>query len=651
MLPFKSRLEVRSRIFAAILIVLAALRGDVFAANQTVFVVLPTEPIESVKQAADELEAYVSKATGWQVSRLSLGDWKDSQRPAILLGLPPKNSAKLEGRDAYALQAADDVLRIWGDDAPGSVDSVAPKGTLYGVYDYLKNDCGVRFLFPGPQGEVIPVKPVPLKIRGINRASAPAFEQRLLATGSWLETDEALVKSLNRDPEHDQRLLRWHRVWMLRNRLHTKRVVDANHAFTQWWERYGAEHPTWFAQHRNGKRDLITKPHLVKLCTSNPEVVSATAERGLEKVAANPWMRTISASPNDSALTGMCMCPNCRKLDAADALPFTLRDRQGSYSYPSLTDRHVVFWNQVALELSKKRPDLMVAGYAYGSHHTPPIKAKPLPNVMIGFVQHAGAYWDFDAFKEERDYFNGWAKTRATMLWRPNILQMGHGIPSNYLVRLGHDLQYVNQRGAMYAAYDILIPNWGTMGHTYYVLAELLWDVDKPLNDILKEYLAAAYGPGQDKMREYYQELGSITDELFNSRKVDVAGWKAGGEVAAVQIYSGKRWARLKQLLKEARQQVGAYPMGLKMLDMHEQGMEFFDLQLAVNQQLYFGPKPSNFERGPLAESIAKRDAWLKKNPKSLAISTTDMAATAVLMQKVADRYQPAPRGKLEVDE
>lgn len=634
---------------------LLCLTAESIAAERAVFVVVPDQPVESVSYAADELATYLPKSTGYRVTRVAKAAWAANQRPAIVLGIAPSATAsKPLPRDAYVLQTvSNDVLHIWGTDAAGSVDGIAPKGTLYGVYDYLKKDCGVRWIFPGPSGEVLPSIQQPLKIDGVQRSSAPHFEQRLITTGGWIDRPDDLRHLMQRDDDYDQRMLRWHRVWMLRNRLSTRKLVDANHAFTQWWEQYGTEHPDWFAQHRNGKRGLITKTHTVKLCTTNPEVVRATVKQGLDRVADNPWLKSISASPNDSALTAFCMCPNCRKVDelAAGGEELELRDRQGSYQYPALTDRHVVFWNQVAMELTKTRPDLLVGGYAYGAHHSPPVKAKPLPNVMIGFVQHAGVYWDIDAFQEERDCFKQWSKVCKTFLWRPNSLQMGHGIPANYLWRLSNDLKIANQRGARFASYDQLVPHWGTTGHTYYFLAELLWDVNRPIPEIWADYLQASYGPAKDVMRVYYAEMEAITEEIFQSRTVDALNWRQGGEAAAAKYYPGPHWTRMKTLLKEARQKSAKYEFGLRMIDMHEQALEFFDLQLAVNQQIYLGKRPVDFSKGPVADAIAARDKWLIKNPKSLAISTVEIADTARTMQRVAGNYVAPPRGKLAVDE
>lgn len=623
------------------------------AADRVVHVVLPDQPVDSVTQAGDELENYLAKATGYRVVRVSSSAWKVSQKPAIVLGVSPANVAsKPFARDGYTLQAvADDVLHMWGSDAAGAVDSAAPKGTLYGVYDYLKQDCGVRWLFPGPLGEVVPNPPVPLKIRGVNRSSAPSFDQRLMTTGGWLEVPDDLKAKLNRTEKFDQQLLRQHRVWMMRNRLSTKRLVDANHAFVDWWEKYHDEHPDWFAMHRNGKRDLITKTHMVKLCTTNPEVIRETVAQGLTRLGNNPWMKSISASPNDSSLTGFCMCPNCRKLDAPDAIPFTLRDKQGNYQYPAMTDRHVIFWNQVAIELSKQRRDLLVGGYAYGSAHTPPVKVKPLPNVLIGYVQHAAVYWDIDAHQEERECFNKWTRHGGTFLWRPNSLQIGHGIPTNFIWRLSNDIENAQKRGARYVSYDSLGANWGSLGHIYYFLAERLWDVDKPVPEIWKEYLQAAYGPAREPMRAYFAELEAIGEGIFHSRQLDAVAWRQGGEIAAVQAYSETRWARLKQLLTDARAKSANYAMGLRMLDMHDEAMEFFELQLAVNRKLYDRSRPIDFSKGSLAEAIAARDAWLASHPRSLAVSTAEVGHLANQMQRVAASYVPSPRGKLEVDE
>ncbi len=631
----------------------ASLVSPVHAADSAVIqIVTADDAVESIKSAIDELAYYLPKLTNSKVERVSATQWKPSALPTIVLGQAPKGSAiGSEKRDAYRLLSRGQTLFIFGDDDAGPTDTAVPKGTLFGVYDHLRTEYGVRWIFPGPQGEVVPTKAQPVKVAGIDRKSEPSFVHRVISTGSWLDAPSALRESLGRKEEDDRRLLRWHRQWMLRNRLHTRRFVDGSHAFTDWWDKHHAEHPDWFAQQRNGQRVLASKPASVKLCTSNPEVVKMAVKSGLERVGDNRWMLSISGSPNDSGITGFCMCPDCRRLDPPNAPRLQLQDANGAFPHVSLSDRHVAFWNRMAVELEKARPDMQVAGYAYFATSLPPVREKLHPKVLIGFVQHPACYWHKGTHLDEERKFAGWAKAGAKSLWRPNTLQIGHGAPTNYVSLLATDLAFVNKHGCEYVAYDALVPHWGTMGHTYYMVAQLLWDADLKPAVLWEDYLQTAFGPAAEPMRAYFAELQTMTADLYRSEKLEPNSWRQSGELIAAQNLSGARWLKLKRHLAAARKQAGDYAPAQRSLDLIDTAFEYWELQFTVSQLMYAGPVPLNFKQGPLAESIAARDEWLRSHPKQLSVSTTDAAVAAALMQKFAPNYRAAAATKPVVDE
>ena len=305
----------------------------------------------------------------------------------------------------------------------------------------------------------------------------------------------------------------------------------------------------------------------------------------------------------------------------------------------------------MAVELEKTRPDLQVAGYAYFATSLPPVREKLHPKVVIGFVQHAACYWHKGTHHDEQRKFAGWAEAGAKSLWRPNTLQIGHGAPTNYVSLLAKDLAFVNEHGGEYVSYDALVPHWGTMGHTYYILAQLLWDSDLKPAVAFDDYLQKAFGPAAEPMRAYFTELQTMTADIYRSEKLDPNAWRQSGEFIAAQSLSGARWLKLKKHLADARKLGGDYAPAQRSLDLIDTAFEFWELQFAVSQLMYSGPTPLNFKQGPLAEAIVARDEWLRKHPKQLAVSTTDIAVTAVTMQKFAPNYRAAAATKSVVDE
>lgn len=132
-----------------------------------------------VALAAVELADYVEKMCGVRpairtesargenlTTRIFIGPCKATgERVKAAALLPEEFLIRTEG---------DDLFIVGGDVAPGDEPW---KGTLFGVYDFIERELGVRWLFPGEHGEAVPKRKT-IAIGELNRREQPRVEKR-----------------------------------------------------------------------------------------------------------------------------------------------------------------------------------------------------------------------------------------------------------------------------------------------------------------------------------------------------------------------------------------------------------------------------------------------------------------------------------------
>ena len=138
-------------------------------AGSRIPVIVPADRILAEKTAAEELVAYVAKATGGKLAVVS--EDKAPAGPAIHLGAT-----------AFARKAVPDLDRFgdeeWAVKTVGGSLVIAggrPRGVLYGVYHFLEDVVGVRWLTQ--LVEYVPSRPQ-LRIEKIDLRGRPAMPYR-----------------------------------------------------------------------------------------------------------------------------------------------------------------------------------------------------------------------------------------------------------------------------------------------------------------------------------------------------------------------------------------------------------------------------------------------------------------------------------------
>jgi hypothetical protein len=458
--------------------------------------------------AANELAEFLHRATGatWRIVK----ETDLQQGRAIYLGqtqFAARRGIKFAslGPEEWVLRAAGGSLVICGG---------RPRGTLYGVYDFLERFAGVRFL--DADLEVVPratalAVPVNLAIR-----TAPAFFRR-----------EIFMIS-SRDPKHIR--------FQVRRRINSFGVGTRSPG-PEWGfsVRYGSPYSN-HGQARYSKQ-LPDKPELFALtasgkrlhpggqpCMSHPEVRRFFVERMLQYIrddraqiakagVGEPYPIAYDVSPADDG-SAKCLCERCTA---------TAR-RYGAYSGVVID-----FTNAIAAEVAKHYPDVLVQTAAYEYYISPPPGLRPRDNVLVRIAQLGAEFHvlpnrdtlrglDHPLNAEALKIHQAWPQTCAVLgvhdYWTPwsqpfqwphaNI----HGLART--LRLYHDC----------AVKDFFVEDelFGTRIHNfvdlqYYLASTLLIDPQQDTERLIDDFVRPYYGPAAPQMRRLLEYIERRQEE------------------------------------------------------------------------------------------------------------------------------------------
>lgn len=589
--------------------------------------VLPDSPSPAARQAAAILQDHVRAISGARLRIIAERELAGTHASSgklrgSIASLPGTLVLVGEGRlvrelglssdglgpGGICLQTFPNGLALFGADAKTPQD---PWGTVYAAIALLEEPLGCRYLWPGPSGKIIP-KRATIRIGELHVRSSPRILQRHIRDLRYSDRLQRGLDHLGVTRAEYERIFReaiqaepsapdWYR-WQ---RLGGTMNLRAGHAFGHYWEKYGHQHPDWFALQPNGSRDQSLSPERARLCVTNPDLIEEIAREKLAQLAADPASSSVSISPNDGGRTTFCMCERCKRLDSPEGRKIQLmfddasggRVERRQFDYVSLTDRMVFFFNAIAERVTRLRPDALLVAYAYSAYSAPPVRARLHPNVVIGFVPMS--YTNEAARAEALRDWDAWSRAASKIFFRPNCLLAGRreGTLLVYQQKLARDLRYLTDHGMIGADFDSCAHNWATQGLNYYVAARVLWNPDAASEAIVSDYCRAGFGPSEGPIREYFRQIEAITDKI------------AQGAQALTSPYTPDTIESLHRLLEVARRSVHGREDILDRITLLEQGLEFTAIQARAYRLL----EPSaNVERADAARLLDTR-YWMMR--------------------------------------
>ncbi|QDS90371.1 hypothetical protein EC9_45790 [Rosistilla ulvae] len=490
--------------------------------------------------AAAELQEHLRIMSGATLPIVKESDLPaDSSQTLILIGQGNLTS-KVHGvvtkhlePETFIVRTSANALILAGEDGGNSRDQRT--GTLWAVYDFLQDQLGCRWIWPGETGRYVPRRET-IRVSDLNVVETPQIKVRsirLLAQDKHRVgyEKEGLGRWLDLGKTYDQ-ISEDERVWTRRMRMGRSFRLSYGHAFTDWWETYHRSDPDVFAMQPDGKRRprKTKQPDFVKMCVSNPRLWELQLDP-LEKAAAKGsrglWL---NACENDGS-GGFCVCSRCRAWDATpnarlDALP---QVEDGSeidgpeidrVLPESLSDRYGRWFNELAVRAKAADPEARLVAYAYGRYRAPPTKLQHIePNVWIGYIGF-NAYPRPEAYRKmSTEEWFGWSRLGSTVFLRSNSLfYLGEGAPYVASQQVAEDLRFQIDNGLRATDYDALQGYWAATGPTYYVLARMLWDTQADVDRLLDEFYES-FGPMKQVVKEYYDGWETRTVALGNNEK------------------------------------------------------------------------------------------------------------------------------------
>lgn len=437
-------------------------------------IVLPSDKDQVMQYAAEELSTALQKISGVKFPVSTTAGKKFN----IFLGTPQnspvigklKNTLRLPGEnaiDTVAVYAQNENLYLAGNN---------PRSVLYAVYAFLQNQLGVRWYWPGDDGEFITKRQSYTLPGALKYNYTPPFKIRAFS------------------PCH------WHRhvpteIWLARNFLNGDSRTLSIRDKAGFIRITGGHRVTVY----NAKKVFDLKPELFSLiagrrdrsgyagCWSNPEFTKQVIDNVAKLIKKNN-AEIINIFPAD--ITQRCECEKCSV-------------------NPDRSSRWFNYYYQLITELKKQFPKLKFAGIAYQEYRAiPTSEVKGLEYVEYCHYNRCYAHklddpsckinarsmkelraWKKKApigiYGYEFDIFNP-----ATMLanWKSTADAM----------RTYRDLQAVRVKTEMSVYYPKntprakLTPQINRIAN--WMWAQLVWNPDADVSALLKDWCQTVYG-------------------------------------------------------------------------------------------------------------------------------------------------------------
>lgn len=564
-------------------------------------IVVPAKASAQEIFAADELQTYVKKVSGATLEIKNDGQAIDVVDGVLIaIGNSQPNAAADLGADklppeGYRIKITKSLLSLTGKD---------DVGTQLAVYAFLES-LGVRWLWPGETGEVIPKVPT-IEVNSIDQTQQPDFKWRSRGSGGalWGDPKGAQTEMASRQSQLGVSVEHQHQVqlWERRNRWGGWQVYGG-HSLGEMFppEKYAKTHPEYYAL-INGVRKVPDETYDYKhggqICTSNPEVIKVAVAWVNDFFDKHPDYDAVEVSLNDGG--GFCQCDNCLALDAGgevkgEGIEAQEMAKGEARQRTVITDRVFTYVNQIAEDVQRTHPGKYVVSFAYGPYTNPPKKLNLHPFAVAQYCLWSCYRHADPKMKQEHDQIAaGWAKAsprKAIYEYYINGSWPGaHRLFPQHLAEsikslksLGYDL-YQTQAGDDFAI----------NGLNYYLASKLLWNTSLDPQKIIDDFYEKGFGKAAPSIRRFHQRLESAWDNATKSGKEPT--FVSDMNDALLNVYPPELLSQCEQDLTEATTLADDDQIRAR-VEFYKKGLRFTELSLdaarAMRQVLDLGLDPN----------------------------------------------------------
>lgn len=448
---------------------------------QAVIVVSP-HASPQVRNAATILQSYIRKST-------------NAKLPIELRTKPGPGTCIYVGHNdalgPFELKSLDEDGFVFKGFDSGNLAIIGGSdwGTEFGVYAFLEEYFGVRWLMPTELGEVVPKhEDLVVTLASGETRHEPAFLSRQLSP-------------LTIDPAKSP-LGQWGRFNRARGR------IAFHHNMTRLFpiSKFGKTNPEFYPLINGERKVPDVKSYIWNPNFSAPGIVDAAVEQIESYFKANPDKISYSLGMNDSQLY--------------DQSPQSLARRSGklnSLGVEDVSDDYFQWANEVVERVAKTYPDKWFGLLAYLCNFDPPTRVKVNPR-LIPFICFERLRWN-DPEVRAKDQANTerWGKVASTMGWYDYAYGSNYLLPRVWPHLMQVYLSWAKKAGVDYY-YAELYPNFGT-GPNSWVLTRLLWNPDQDVDGLLDDWYRSAAGEEAAPFLRRYFEIWEHfwTEEIYSS--------------------------------------------------------------------------------------------------------------------------------------
>ena len=559
-------------------------------------IVIPKDAVPVVRFAAAEAKTFLSQSLGAEVPVVNA---PTAGKSSLILGMNEWAAAaglSTNGlpRDAFVSAAKGSAVYLLGYDHPtvdpekvlaygdwGPIEFA--RATTFALYHFLAREAGVRMYFPGELGTVVPRRGSIEVAEGV-RTVKPAFTSRLVQMwhGEWFEPKT----------KREVHILKTLDFFRLRLETWRRPCCHGSLGFSL-RERFGKDHPEYFALLQNGTRANVPGPRAAgRLCWTSKVVdemyadaasylrgegpeVRGLLSRDLKKFA---WRgnfserKYVDVMPDDCFDEG-CLCPNCRAREV-----------------PGSSQASDIIWGAVsnmAARLTADGIDGRIDCMAYTTYRQPP--SFDLPDNVEVMVAMIGPWGVRKAAQNDADnaVIRAWAKKlgRNVWLWNyankcgifatkaKNIVTLAPRAWAEYYKSLADVID-----GAFCESEtERLFFNY----LNYYVYSRVCWDVGTDVEAVLDEHHRLMFGAASAEMKAVYDELeemwmgGMMSLGVVLDTPMGPTVQPPSNDVLWNRVFSPERRAALRGLVAAARAKVAPGSLEARRIDLVER--EYLD--------------------------------------------------------------------------
>ena len=356
------------------------------------------------------------------------------------------------------------------------IEGGGKRGLLYGIYAFLEQEMGVRWLTPD---ETWLPRLKKYRLRDLDVAAQPAFDYRMIYTYDALHSDEWCAH--NGVNQQDG---------CVKNRLGGMEAWWGMHTFHQLvpTETYYDKHPEFFGLWEGKRIDDG------QLCLTNARMLDTLVTALERKMAEEPDYWVYDVSQNDNLK--YCQCDACTAL---------------AEQYGGQSGLMIWFVNQVAARIGKTHPEKYVGTFAYRYTREVPRDIRPAPNVAVRLCSFECCFaHNLDDCQRNTQFvqdLKGWhALTQNLYVYDYCVGFKQYIAPLPYFRPLQNRLQRFRQEGVKgvleLGAYDTPWSDFSELKN--WVMAKLLWNPSADVDSLAQIFIEKYYGKAAKPVQKFY---------------------------------------------------------------------------------------------------------------------------------------------------